>query len=200
MSFNSVNGNEGFSNIRNVTRQIPNLNASDVKSTTLTTGSVVGSVITGKSFGSFPNGKLLKTVELETSSTNLSWMINNGYSLALNISGTSTPFQFKTATSLVAATITGIGLVEASGDAQISIGIDALSNPNTLPAQILTSSPYLTVNTGLYVSSGMFNVFGTTGYPNVLNGQANYYITLGTTNGGNFTQGKVIVTLTYFTN
>ena len=48
MSFNSVNGNEGFSNIRNVTRQIPNLNASDVKSTTLTTGSVVGSVINWK--------------------------------------------------------------------------------------------------------------------------------------------------------
>lgn len=177
MSFNSVNGNEGFSNIRNVTRQIPNLNASDVKSTTLTTGSVVGSVITGKSFGSFPNGKQLKTVELETSSTNLSWMIN-GTPLALNISGTSTPFQFKTATSLVAATITGIGLVEASGDAQIYIGIDASSNPNYLPAQILTSSPYLTVNTGLYVSSGMFNVFGTTGYPNVLNlsGKLLYYI------------------------
>lgn len=62
MPIDPVNGNNGFSTIKNVTSQLPNLNAVDVTAVNIDSGPIIAETILAYSVGTVARGKKLKTV------------------------------------------------------------------------------------------------------------------------------------------
>lgn len=196
MPIDPVNGNNGFSTIKNVTSQLPNLNAVDVTAVNIDSGPIIAETILAYSVGTVARGKKLKTVKLNSSSTNLNWG-SVGSASAMNLDGTNTPFQFPSLYGIVSATITGNGLKGTPTPNYTCINVGTAVAPTNIDMGILNGCPFTDVNNGIYISGQIYNNFGSDGRPTLFPGYQSYYVVLSTSNF-DVTAGSVSVTLTYY--
>ena len=201
MPIDPINGNNGFSTIKNSTNQLPNLNVVDVTAINIDSGPIIAETILAYSVGTVARGKQLKTIKLNSSSTNLTWM-QSGQSFAMNLDGTNIPFQFPVLYGIVSVTIIGNDLEgtptpfpPAPPGTVINVGTAV--TPTNIDMGILNGCPFTDVNNGVYISGQIYNNFGSDGRPTVFPGFQSRYVVLSTSNYP-VTAGSVSVILTYY--